>query len=483
MESLIANGDGRAMDREGLRVVPEAVPDVEEGPAQPSGPAAAAETAPGDPVKTGRRGTFRALRSRPFRLYFAGQVASASGTFVQQTAIGWLVLRLTGSAAELGLVLAVGGVPSLLFGPWGGTVADRVSLRGLLIGTQTAYGVLAGLLWALAVAGKASVAAIVAVSVAGGAVGIVDSPARQAFISSLVMPDDLSSAVSLNGVVMNSARVVGPALAGVLILTIGTTPCFAVNALSYLAVIAALVMLRPLRPNARGRHTTGGVRAGLRYAASRQQLWLPLVMMALVGLLAFNFPVILPVLARDTFHGTGGTYGLLSTMLSIGSVAGSLGVGFIRHPRLPYLMTAALAFGVFLAATAGAPDVAVACLTLLATGAAAFSFVTLCSTTLQLHSSPALPRADHGAVGVRLPRHHPGWQHHHRGDHLRRRGPGRPADRRRGLPGRGRNRRPGAYPAACGRGADRPRQRLAATVTAPCRPPAAGSRRHPSPAT
>jgi MFS family permease len=378
------------MDREGLRVVPEAVPDVEEGSAQPSGPGAPTETPPGDHVRTiSRRGSFRALGSRPFRLYFAGQVASASGTFVQQTAIGWLVLRLTGSAAELGLVLAVGGVPSLLFGPWGGTVADRVNLRRLLIGTQAAYGVLAGVLWALAVAGKASVAAIIAVSVASGVVGIVDSPSRQAFVSSLVMPEDLSSAVSLNGVVMNSARVVGPALAGVLIVTIGTTPCFAVNALSYLAVIAALVMLRPLRPGVRGRRATGGVRAGLRYAASRQQLWLPLVMMALVGLLAFNFPVILPVLASHTFHGNGGTYGLLSTMLSVGSVAGSLGVGLIRHPRRPYLMTAALAFGVFLAATAGAPDIAVACLTLLATGAAAFSLVTLCSTTLQLHSSPA----------------------------------------------------------------------------------------------
>ena len=124
---------------------------------------------------------------------------------MQQTAIGWLVLRLTGSAAELGLVLAVGGVPSLLFGPWGGTVADRVNLRRLLIGTQTAYGVLAGVLWALAVAGKASVAAIVAISVADGVVQIVDSPARQAFVGFLVMPEDLSSAVSLNGVVMNSA--------------------------------------------------------------------------------------------------------------------------------------------------------------------------------------------------------------------------------------------------------------------------------------
>jgi predicted MFS family arabinose efflux permease len=378
------------MDREGLRVVPEATPEVEAESAQPVEQGAPTGAAPGDQVRTqSRRGTFRALGSRPFRLYFAGQVASASGTFVQQTALGWLVLRLTGSASELGLVLAAGGVPSLLFGPWGGTVADRVNLRRLLIGTQAAYGVLAGVLWALAAAGKASVAAIIAISVAGGLVQIVDSPARQAFVASLVMPQDLSSAVSLNGVVLNSARVVGPALAGVLIVTIGTTPCFAVNALSYLAVIAALVMIRPLRPGPRGQRAAGGVRAGLRYAASRQQLWLPLVMMALVGLLAFNFPVILPVLASRTFGGNGGTYGLLSTMLSIGSVAGSLGVGFIRHPRRPYLMTAALAFGVFLATTAGAPDVAVACLTLLATGGAAFSFVTLCSTTLQLHSSAA----------------------------------------------------------------------------------------------
>jgi predicted MFS family arabinose efflux permease len=375
------------MDRDGLRVVPEATPDVEGESAEPGDIGASTKTWGDHGRAASKRGTFRALHSRPFRLYFAGQVASASGTFVQQTAIGWLVLRLTGSATELGLVLAAGGVPSLLLGPWGGAVADRVNLRRLLIATQTAYGVLAGLLWALAVAGKASVAAIVVISVAGGVVQIADSPGRQAFIGSLVMPDDLSSAVSLNGVVMNSARVVGPALAGVLIVTVGTTPCFGVNAVSYLPVIAALVMLRPLRPGTRSRRASGGVRAGLRYAASRQQLWLPLVMMALVGLLAFNFPVILPVLASRTFHGNGGTYGLLTTMLSIGSVAGSLGVGFIRHPRRPYLVAAALAFGALLAATAGAPDVAVACLTLLATGAAAFSFVTLCSTTLQLHSS------------------------------------------------------------------------------------------------
>src|ERR1700689_1485956 len=217
------------MDRDALAVMPE------------SGPVPLAD------APTGRKAgsSFRALRSQPFRLYFGGQVVSASGSFLQQTAIGWLVLELTGSPSDLGLVLAAGGIPSLLLGPWGGAIADRVDLRKLLLVTQTLYCLLAAALWGLAVAGAANVAALVAIGVAGGVVQIADSPARQALVSRLVPADDLSSAVSLNGGVINSARVVGPALAGVLIVTVGTTVCFAVNAVSYLAVIAALVVIRP----------------------------------------------------------------------------------------------------------------------------------------------------------------------------------------------------------------------------------------------
>ena len=199
----------------------------------------------------------------------------------------------------------------------------------------------------------------------------------------------MASAVSLNGVVVNSARVVGPALAGVLIVTVGTTVCFGLNALSYLAVIAALLLIRPRKAGGPGPPGRRGVREGLRYAAGRQQLWLPLLMMSVVGLLAFNFGVVLPVFAKETFHGNGGTYGLLTTMLSIGAVLGSLAVGLLHHPRRTYLLAAALGFGVTSAATAAAPDVAVACVTLFVMGAAAFCFVTLCSTTLQLHSSSA----------------------------------------------------------------------------------------------
>jgi MFS family permease len=357
------------MDRDALAAMPEAAP-------QGSVPARGV-----------RKGSLRALKSRPFRRFFAGQVVSASGTFLQQTAIGWLVLQLTGSATSLGLVLAAGGLPSLLLGPWGGAIADRVDLRKLLIATQTIFGVLAAVLWILAIQGSASVAVIVTINVLGGFVQIVDSPARQAFVSRLVAPGDLASAVSLNGVVVNTARVVGPAVAGALIVTVGTTPCFAVNAVSYVAVVIALLTVHPLAAKGHSTRLKGAVRDGLRYARGRQQLWLPLAMMALVGLLAFNFAVILPVMARQTFHGSGGTYGLMSTMLSLGSIAGSLGVGLIHHPRRPFLAFTSLAFGASLALTAGAPNVPLVCAALVVTGAAAFSFVTLCSTTLQLHSS------------------------------------------------------------------------------------------------
>ncbi len=241
------------MDRDALAAMPEA------------GPVPGSEAA----TATKAGSTFRALRSRPFRLYFGGQVVSASGSFLQQTAIGWLVLELTGSPSDLGLVLAAGGIPSLLFGPWGGAVADRVDLRKLLVVTQTLYCLLAALLWALAVAGAASVVALVAIGVAGGVVQIADSPARQALVSRLVPPDDLASAVSLNGVVVNSARVVGPALAGVLILTVGTTICFGLNALSYLAVIAALLVIRPREAGGPAPPGRRGVKEGLKYAAGR----------------------------------------------------------------------------------------------------------------------------------------------------------------------------------------------------------------------
>jgi MFS family permease len=286
-------------------------------------------------------------------------------------------------------VLAAGGIPALVLGPWGGSIADRVDLRKLLVVTQFIFGLLAGVLWVLAASGNANVPTIVSVTVLGGFVSIVDSPARQALVSQLVPSADLSSAVSLNGVVINSARVVGPALAGILIVTVGTTPCFAVNALSYVPVVIALLIIRPLGPQKVIGRTKRAVRQGLTYVKSRNQLWLPLVMMSLVGLLAFNFSVILPVFAKSTFHGSGGTYGLMTTMLSVGSIGGSFAVGVVPHPHRQYLVITSLAFGVALALTAAAPSVPLACVALALSGLTGFSFVTLASTALQLHSASA----------------------------------------------------------------------------------------------
>jgi hypothetical protein len=214
-----------------------------------------------------------ALEAVPALLRRAGRLGERN--LLQTTAIGWLVLQVTGSASSLRLVLAAGGLPSLLLGPWGGSIADRVDLRKLLIGTQTVFGLLAAGLWIVAATGHAGVALVVTINLIGGFVQIVDSPARQAFVSALVEPADLTSAISLNGVVMNSARVVGPAIAGVLIVTVGTTPCFAVNAVSYAAVVVALVLIRPIAAGRPANRAPAGVVEGLRYARSRQQLWLP----------------------------------------------------------------------------------------------------------------------------------------------------------------------------------------------------------------
>jgi MFS family permease len=330
---------------------------------------------------------FRAFRHPDFRRFFIGQLPSASGTFLQQTALGWLVFQQTGSAAALGMVLASGSLPALFLGPWGGAFADRFDLRRLLLVTQVAFAVFAGTLWFVVFTGAASIAFIVCLNVGSGSVSVVDGPARQAFVGQLVPAADLASAVSLNGVIMNGAKVIGPAIAGVLIATVGTTPCFAVNALSYLAVIAALLTIAPPPRPAAGT-AAGGVREGLRYARGRHQLWLPLAMMALIGLFSFNFTVVLPVFTETDLGATGGAYGLLTAALSVGSVIGSVLVGRIAHPKRIYLAVASLMFGVAMGITAATTTVAAAAVALALTGVAAFVFVTLSSTTLQLHSSP-----------------------------------------------------------------------------------------------
>jgi MFS family permease len=355
-------------------------------PGTPHSPEIDQRPPPGDHRAPSGSAVWTALRYRNYRWYFAGQVASVSGTFLQTTALGWVALQTTGSAAMLGLVIAAGSLPTLLIGPWGGVIVDRFDLKRLLIVTQISFGILAGVLWAISAAGPIPVGWLLALQLATGLVSVADVPARQSFVSVLVPRSALTSAISLNGVLMNSGRVVGPAVAGALIATVGATPCFAVNAVSYAAVVIALLAIKPRA--GRATNSGGGVWAGVKYARGIAQLRIPLLMMAIVGLLAFNFPVVLPALTQERFGNAGGIYGLLSALLSVGSVVGSLLVGLLPHPRRIWLATAAAGFAVGLGLTAVAPTVFWAGAALTFTGVAAFAFVTLCSTSLQVHVAP-----------------------------------------------------------------------------------------------
>jgi MFS family permease len=339
----------------------------------------------------GRR-TFAALAVRNYRLYFAGQLVSLAGTWMQGVAQAWLVLRITGSGTALGLVTALQFLPVLLFGPVGGLVADRFPKRRTLYFTQAAAGTLSLVLGITVATGAVRLWMVYVLAAGLGCVNTIDLPTRQTFIMEMVGADHLTNAVSLNSVMVNLARVVGPAVAGLLIATVGLATCFLVNSASYLAVLAALVLMRgaELKPAPRQPRQRGQVRAGLRYVRSTPQLLTPLLMMAVMGTLAYEFQVILPLVARFTFHGGARTYGTMSSCLGGGAVLGGLLTASRRGRSATVLARAALVFGVAILAAALAPTMAVELALLVVIGAASISFLALGNTTLQLATAPEM---------------------------------------------------------------------------------------------
>jgi MFS family permease len=334
--------------------------------------------------------TFAALGTPNYRRYFAGQAVSLVGTWMQTVAQGWLVLQLSGSGTALGMVAAAQFLPVLLLGPYGGVLADRADKRRLLILTQAALGVLALTLGLLTVTGAVRLWMVVALAVLFGVVNACDNPTRQAFALEMVGRDRVRNAVSLNSILVNTARAVGPAVAGLLIATMGTGTCFLVNAASYVAVLVALRgmdagALLPSPPAPRGR---GQVREGLRYVGSERGLLVPLMMLALVGTLAYEFSVVLPLLAHDTFDGGSGTYAMLTSAMGAGAVAGGLVVARRARTGLGALTVAALGFGAAIALAALAPALPLAVIAMVLVGAASISFLATGNTTLQLTSDP-----------------------------------------------------------------------------------------------
>jgi MFS family permease len=343
-------------------------------------------------IRLAGSGTFAALGTPNYRRYFTGQAISLVGTWMQTVAQAWLVLQMTGSGTALGLVAAVQFLPVLALAPYGGLLVDRADKRRLLIGTQTALGALALTLGVLTVSGVVQLWMIVVLAALLGLVNACDNPGRQAFALELVGRETLRNAVSLNSILVNAARAVGPAVAGALIATVGIGVCFLVNAASYVAVLAALVgmdasSLHPSPPALRAR---GQVREGLRYVAGNGGLMVPLLMLALIGTLAYEFSVVLPVLAHHTFAGGAGTYALLTSAMGVGAILGGLVVAGRGGTGIRALSLAALTFGMALGLAALAPTLPMAVVALALVGAASVTFLATGNTTLQLTSDPSL---------------------------------------------------------------------------------------------
>ncbi len=285
------------------------------------------------------RDTFAALKHRNFRLFFIGQFVSLIGTWMQSTAQGWLVYQLTGSKILLGAVAAVGTLPMLLLSLWGGSVADRHSKRTIVLLTQTGMMLTAFLYAALVGSGHIQPWHILVLAALGGVAMAFDMPARQSFMVEMTSREDLMNALSLNSSIFNGARMVGPAVAGFLMASVGITWCFILNGLSFIAVIAGLRMMRlpkfvpPMKPHSTGRH----ILEGFQYVAAHRRVRILLLLFSVVGVFGWSYSVLLPAYATDILHVGERGYGLLLSANGFGALAGALTVatwgGRVR-PRL-----------------------------------------------------------------------------------------------------------------------------------------------------
>jgi MFS family permease len=338
------------------------------------------------------RRTFSSLSVRNYRLYFFGQIVSMSGTWIQSVAQMWLVYELTGSGVALGVVTALQFTPVLVAGMWGGIVADRFDKRKILIVTQAAAALLAALLGTLTALGMIELWMIYVLAFALGTVSVIEVPTRQSFVVEMVGEDQLSNAVGLNSTVFTSARVIGPAVAGLLIAGVGIAWCFLINALSFTAVIVSMTKMDPtkLHRGAPVERAPGQLREGLRYVWNTPVLRSSLLMMAIIGTIAFNFRILLPVMAEREFGGGAGTFGALSAVMGIGTVLGALFAASRRQPTRKTLIYSAIAYGILIVIAGFAPTLSLEMIALVPMGAAGIAFVVTANSTLQLNAKESM---------------------------------------------------------------------------------------------
>ena len=337
------------------------------------------------------RRTFGSLDTRNYRLYFTGDLVSHIGSWMQTMAEAWLVLQLTGSGAAVGATFAFRFLPVLLFGLWGGTVADRFDRRKVLLITQTLAAVLAVVMWLIVLTGVVQVWMVFGLVIGLGFVTVIDEPARHAFVEEMVGHDRLHNAVALTSAVGNSARITGPAAAGLLIATVGTSWVFFVNAVSFFAVVGALATMRTADLHRPHRHTDRPrVREGLAYAWSITQIRSTILLVAVVGTLVYNFPTFLTLLASDTFHGGAGLAGFLMAILGVGTVGGALTAAARARPTTRTVVGAAVLLGITLVVAASLPGKIETEIALLPVGAMATFFGSTANAHMQIWSAPQL---------------------------------------------------------------------------------------------
>ena len=338
------------------------------------------------------RHSFNSLEVPNYRRYFAGQLISLSGTWMQTVAAIWVILTLTDSGVAVGLTTALQFLPMLLIGAWGGLLADRMPKRRLLMTTQALMAIPAAGLFAVTATGVATPWMVYLAVFAFGSLNAIDNPTRQSFVYEMVGPDRVVNAVSLNSVIVQAARIVGPGIAGVLIATVGVAPVFALNALTFVAMILALRGMDPQRLHAGpvAPREPGAIRAGLRYVLATPELLVPLALMGLVGTLGFNFQVVLPLLAKFSFESGAMTYAALVSAMAVGSIAGALVNGHRGRTGPRLIAGGALAFGASALLAAAMPSLALEIVMLALLGAAAVTFAATINSTLQLAVTPEM---------------------------------------------------------------------------------------------
>lgn len=338
------------------------------------------------------KNTFISLSIRNYRLYFIGQAISLSGTWMQTIAQGLLVLKLTNSGTILGFITALQFLPILLFGPYGGLIADRFPKQKILFFTQSTAGILALILSILVGTHLIQLWMVGVLAFSLGLVNLIDNPTRQTFLPEMVNEKMLPNTVTLNSWEINLTRVIGPSLAGIVAATLGLTLCFFLNSISYIAVLVVLFMMntKVLHPSPISQKKKGQLKEGFAYVRSNPLLRNTLLMLALVGTLTYEFPVILPLLAQFTFHNLDAGYAALTAAMGFGAVIGGLFTANKKNFSTRMLIYASLFFGLSMVAVAISPSLPIAVLSMFLVGASSINFNSIGNVTLQLESIPEM---------------------------------------------------------------------------------------------